>query len=68
MNNNYKGYAYKGPVMSYGKLLMNNYVAKTMAPTPGKAKSNIIYNYKIGHNMLPGAKIELPGKIVEISI
>ena len=60
----YHKYAYKGPVMAFGKLVAENYEAETMAISEKKARSNIAYWYKKEHCKIVGAKITLPGKIV----
>ena len=56
-------YFYSGPVTSFGRVLMDRWDAATYAVSLAKAKSNLTYQYKIKNNLLPGSKIELPGKI-----
>lgn len=56
-------YTYRGPVLSFGKLISNQWEAETFASSKAKAKSNFAYQYKKKAKILPGSKIELPGKI-----
>ena len=60
-------YSYTGPVTSFGKVISNKWNAQTYAVSSKKAKSNLEYRFKSENNRLPGAKIELPGKIILIS-
>ena len=61
-----KLFTYKGPVTSFGKVIQENYEADTFAISPSKAKSNLIFRFKKMYNMLASAKIELPGKLIEV--
>lgn len=63
---NYRRYMYDGPVMEFDRCLVKRWVAYTIAPTPGKAKSNLAYRYKKKHGKLPTAKIKLPGRIIVV--
>lgn len=54
-------YYYNGPVTSFGQCLTDRWRGETYAESEKKARSNLIYTYKIRHNLSPGAKIELPG-------
>lgn len=56
-------YVYNGPVMQFGMLIAERWQGETMAPTEKKARSNLIYKFKINHNLIASSKIELPGKI-----
>ena len=56
-------YIYRGPVMEFGKLVQEKYEAMTVAISPAKAKSNIIFQWKQKNGRLPGSKVTLPGKV-----
>lgn len=58
-----KKYSYSGPVMLFGKYIMDEFKAETQAVNERKARSNFIYQYKKQHNLIAGARVELPGKI-----
>lgn len=57
-------YIYSGPVTEYGKVVMNQFEATTMAVSEAKAKSNLAYQYKKKYNRTKTAKVGLPGKLV----
>lgn len=59
---NYK-YIYDGPVLEFGRLVMERWLGETIAPSKNKARSNLAYQYKKQNSRLPGTKIELPGEI-----
>lgn len=61
--NSYSTYEYKGPVLSFGKLLIDNWSAKTSAVSKEKAESNLKYQAKKACNLYSASQIELPGKI-----
>lgn len=61
-----KKYEYNGSVLSYGKLVQQNWKATTQAPTYGKAKNNLIYRYKKEAGLPMGSGITLPGELREI--
>lgn len=56
---NKKCFQYTGPVMQFGKCIGKVHGLKTYAPTERKALSNIAFNYKKQHGLLPSARIEL---------
>ena len=56
-------YTYSGQVTSFDKILAENWKATTYAVSEAKAKSNFKYQFKNKFNMLPGTKVDLPGKI-----
>lgn len=61
-------YTYFGPVLVFGTVVENNYTATTYASSEKKAKSNIAFQFKKSTGKLPGAKVELPGKLyLEVS-
>lgn len=62
---NRKRYTYEGPVMEFDRCIVDRWSASTYASTPGRAKSNLIYRFKISNNRTPNTKITLPGEIVE---
>ena len=59
----YHKYIYDGPVMEFDRLIAERWKGETMAPSEGKARSNLIYKFKINNNRVAGSKISLPGKI-----
>lgn len=56
-------YSYNGSVTKFGVCIDNNWSDSTYARNEKEAKRNIIYHYKVYHNMLPTAQIALTGKI-----
>lgn len=56
-------YLYEGPVMEFEKMLVDNWKGETLAPSKGRAISNLKYQFKKNNNKLPGTKISLPGKL-----
>lgn len=56
-------YAYMGAVTSFDKIIVPYWYATTTAVSADKARSNLTYRFKKENSLLPGAKIELPGKI-----
>mgnify|MGYP006962949638 CR=1 FL=1 len=60
-----KKYSYNGPVLVWGTLYTDHFVAETMAPNEKKARSNLKFRYKKVHKLPIGSKVELPGKITE---
>lgn len=61
-----KLYRYEGQVKSFNNILIDNWIGETMAETPRKAKSNLIYRVKKELGLVSTSKISLPGKIKEI--
>lgn len=59
-------YLYKGPVMNFDTLLTDRWEGETVAPSEKKARSNLVYQFKIRNNRVAGTKITLPGKIILI--
>ena len=55
-------YIYKGPVMAFGRCIADNWEGETVAPSVGKARSNLAYQFKKFNNQSPNAKITFPGK------
>jgi len=56
-------YSYNGPVLSFDRTITSKWKSDTYAGTEKKAKSNLIFQYKNQHGLLPTASIKLPGKI-----
>lgn len=56
-------YRYEGPVKEFDRIIASLWTGETMAVSPGKAKSNLAYQYKKQNNKLPRCKITLPGKL-----
>lgn len=56
-------YRYEGPVMEYGRLLVDRWKGETVAPSEQKARNNLAYQFKKNNRLVAGAKISLPGKI-----
>lgn len=59
----YHKYIYDGPVMEFNNLIAEHWKGETMAPSEKKARSNLIYKFKINNNRVASSKITLPGKI-----
>ena len=59
-------YRYKGAVMEYGRVIARDWEAETFASSPGKAKSNLSYQYKSSHNKSSAYTIKLTGDVIEI--
>lgn len=60
-------YSYNGPVMQFDTCINSKWKASTCAISESKARSNLTYQYKKSNNLVPNAKITLPGKIVLIA-
>lgn len=59
-------YFYEGPVLEFDKVVCENWVSKTYAPSDKKARSNLAYQFKKLYNRAPNAKITLPGKLQRV--
>ena len=57
-------YLYKGPVMSFDRVIDENFEGSTYAVSKKKAKSNLEYQYKKKYGLLPTSKITLSGNII----
>lgn len=55
-------YLYEGPVMKFETCIVNKWRAYSYAANEGEARSNLAYRFKKQNNLLPGARITLPGK------
>jgi hypothetical protein len=56
-------YIYDGPVMQFNQCIVNIWHGCTYATSKAKARTNLTYQVKQQMHYIPGAKIELPGKI-----
>ena len=56
-------YTYEGPVRSFDDIRANRWKGETYAVSEGKARVNLIYQYKREHGLSMNTKITLPGKI-----
>lgn len=57
-------YVYEGPVVEFGKCIMNHWTGTTYAVSEKKARSNLAYQFKTTHNRLATANISLPGQLI----
>lgn len=57
-------YTYRGPVLAFDKVIANNWEGQTYATSEAKARSNLVYQFKMKTGRLPRTNITLPGKIV----
>ena len=53
-------WSYDGPIMAYGKVICMHWTGFTVAPSEKKARSNLMYQYKTEHGLMPNYKIVLP--------
>lgn len=63
MHEPYHKFIYDGPVMVFETCVANHWKGETMAPTEGKARSNLAYQFKKQNNRIAGSKVTLPGKV-----
>lgn len=57
-------YYYYGPVLGIGDIIVTQrWYGETYAETERKARSNLTYQFKKRNNLVPSAKITLPGEI-----
>lgn len=56
-------YTYEGPVRSFDDIRANRWHGETYAVSEGKARVNLIYQYKREHGLNMNTKITLSGKI-----
>lgn len=60
-------YSYNGPVMEFERCVEDHFKAETYAVSASKARSNLIYQWKVKNGRTVGSKISLPGKIERAS-
>lgn len=59
-------YSYSGPVINnFNKIITNKWNGETYANTYKKAISNLSYQFKMEHGLLPNAKIKLSNKPIK---
>lgn len=63
----YNTYHYKGPVTAFGRVLSESWEGYTNAVSESKARSNLAYQYKKENRRLPTSRVELPGKIDNVT-
>lgn len=57
-------YYYDGPVLGMGNnIVTRRWHGETYADTERKARSNLTYQFKKQNNLVPSAKITIPGEI-----
>ena len=56
-------YFYDGPVKEFSMIVNPRWQGSTYAVSEQKARSNLVYQYKITHGKAPSTKITLPGKL-----
>lgn len=56
-------YIYEGPVLEFDRLVADRWRGETTAPSEGKARSNLGYQFKKNNNRVTGTRIALPGKL-----
>lgn len=63
----YNTYSYKGPVTSFGRVLTDYWEGETNAVSEAKARCNLAYQFKKQNKRSAGSRIELPGKVVNVT-
>ena len=63
MNEGFHKYIYDGPVLEFERCLTDHWKGETFAPSEGKARSSLTYQFKKQNNRIVGTRITLPGKI-----
>lgn len=59
-------YSYSGPVINnFNQIITNNWNGETYANTDKKAMSNLSYQFKKEHGLLPTAKVRLTSKPIK---
>lgn len=56
-------YRYEGPVMLFGKMVINSWRGETIATSEAKAKNNLAYQVKKQLGKASSSSITLPGKL-----
>lgn len=57
-------YYYDGPVFEFDREIARRWHGQTYAASEAKARSNLVYRFKMETGRVPRSKITLPGKIV----
>lgn len=61
----YAQYSYSGPVLEFDRVIANNWVGTTYAPSEKKAKSNLAFQFRQEFGKQAKTKITLPGKVIK---
>ena len=56
-------YEYQGPVMSFGRVIKDDWTSVTTAVSEKKARNNLTYQYKKIYGRSVASSIDLPGDI-----
>ena len=56
-------WSYQGPVLYFGRCIVESWSAFTSAPSEAKAKSNLTYRFKKENGYSPTTRISLPGEV-----
>lgn len=59
----YHKYSYDGPVFVFDICVTEHWQGETVAPSEGKARSNLVYQYKKNNGLCSGAKVILTDKL-----
>lgn len=60
-----KKYLYSGPVLEFDRLVEERWSGETFAPSAGKAKSNLVFQWKRRNNRTKNSRVSLPGELKE---
>jgi len=60
-------YEYKGSVMVFNDVVESGWRGYTQAVSPEKAKSNLMYRYKVKAGMSPDAHVYLPDEVCDVT-
>lgn len=60
-----KLYCYSGPVTLLGRPVANHWTGTTLAVSPQKARSNLMYQFKKQMGLIPSVSIRLAGDVKE---
>lgn len=61
-----KKYKFTGAIFLFNSLVLNNWSAETMANTPKKAMSNLVYQAKKAMGYLSSTQLTLNGNLLEV--
>ena len=57
-------YSYEGPVKVFDDIVTRSWKAGTVAESEKKARSNLAFQYKRDHGLVPATRVTLSGKIL----
>lgn len=63
---NKKKYAYRGPVLYFGRVVADNWESETRAVSEKQAISNLIYQFKKTNGYIPDVRVTLGKKPVMV--